>query len=345
MHYAHSNHGAQDRSAFIYSSFCSANFYGWTIEGCKECPEHTISPGNGKTVAACTCEPGFYGPNGGPCTGCAVNYYCPGGPVQFRCPVGTSSQKFTTSVLYCTERSWETAKIGQSTVQPGAQNTISVTLRTATELEVSENMVVTISGLRCDSGQCRICNNATLSLNYLSPTTGSNLYHSAEYLVNGDLLLTLTSDLPANATVIFMFCLENPLFGQSSPRMYIESSGIAIPRAEMQRGLRGAAPLSVAGFSTARIGQSTPAHLTSNTITITLNALASLPKGATLVFSGLRGLKTSSSMVLIGNAAPAFPADTSEFAGLLVETNLLSFFAAHAIWNLSAAELSLTLTN
>ena len=220
-----------------------------------------------------------------------------------------------------------------------------MTLRTETELAVSGNMVVTISGLRCDSGQCSICNNATLSLHYLSPTTGFDLYHSAEYLVNGDLVLTLISDVPANATVIFTFCLDNPLAGQSSPRMYIESNGIVFPRAEMRRGLKGAAPLSVAGFSTARIGQSTPAHLTSNALTVTLNAFASLPKGALLVFSGLHGLRTPSSIVPVTSAAPAFPASSSELAGLQVETNVLSFLSSRAMWNSSTAELTLTLEN
>ena len=113
----------------------------------------------------------------------------------------------------------------------------------------------------------------------------------------------------------------------------------------MRRGLKGAAPLSVAGFSTARIGQSTPAHLTSNALTVTLNAFASLPKGALLVFSGLHGLRTPSSIVPVTSAAPAFPASSSELAGLQVETNVLSFLSSRAMWNSSTAELTLTLEN
>ena len=205
-------------------------------------------------------------------------------------------------------------------------------------------MVITISGLLCHGSQCATCNHSSqLELDYLSPQVGTNLYHSAQYRINGQLLLTLTKDIPPNATVILTFCLENPFTGQSPPDMFVESSGIVFPKVQMQKGRKGAAPLSVVGLDVGRIGQSTPAQLTVNTITVTLKMLASIPAGANIAIVGLYGLKTPSAFVTLQNAVPDHPYNSSEFAGSEVETSATSYFGSQGMWNMSTGQLSFTL--
>jgi hypothetical protein len=215
----------------------------------------TRSSGSGKTIDSCACAPRYYGPNAGPCKPCPRNFFCPGGSVRISCETvkpGTSSQNLSASASDCNERRFVTANIGQSTTVPSASNTLGVTLRTETESLASELMVVTISGLLCDGRRCILCNNATqLDLKYSSPTEGSNVYHTAQYLVNGDLQLSLISDLEAGAETAFTFCLQNPTAAQYSPSISVESSGISIPKFAMNKSLNGAAPLSVAGFHSA----------------------------------------------------------------------------------------------
>jgi len=42
---------------------------------CAPCPAASSSPAGSSLLTACTCKPGFYGPNGGACQGCAVGSY------------------------------------------------------------------------------------------------------------------------------------------------------------------------------------------------------------------------------------------------------------------------------
>jgi len=119
----------------------------------------------------------------------------------------------------------------------------------------------------------------------------------------------------------------------------------------MNKGLKGAAPLSVAGFQSAHISQSTAAHSTVNTITVSLKMFASLPAGANVLISGLVGVKSPSTNstsvpIQIDNSAPD-PShalrNSSEYAGSRIEDDPTAFFASSASWTHSGGLLSFTL--
>ena len=63
-----------DRGSFgdgFYCSPCPIGTYTDTIgsEICTPCPAHSTTLATGSVSKYCVCEPGFYGPQGGPCTG------------------------------------------------------------------------------------------------------------------------------------------------------------------------------------------------------------------------------------------------------------------------------------
>ena len=95
------------------------------------------------------------------------------------------------------------------------------------------HQVVTITGLLCGGASCRECN-GDLELTYTLPTAGANVYHSPTYSSDGSLRLDVIADMAYNQTVVFSFCLVNPLLGQFSPEMTISGSGVDFLPAAMQ---------------------------------------------------------------------------------------------------------------
>ena len=56
------------------SSYCGNNEY--MLSGtCQSCPAQSTAPACSTTLTSCLCNPGFSGPNGGPCTACKPGFY------------------------------------------------------------------------------------------------------------------------------------------------------------------------------------------------------------------------------------------------------------------------------
>jgi hypothetical protein len=70
---------------------CPANRYCPGGQMNVECAPHAISFALSFRKTQCTCEPGYFGPNGGPCAICPADSWCPGGIKKFECPAHSSS--------------------------------------------------------------------------------------------------------------------------------------------------------------------------------------------------------------------------------------------------------------
>ena len=77
-----------------YGYICQA-----TGSTCVSCPPHSSSPLESTSLSACKCDPGFTGPNGGPCSQCTAGTYkssfgdsaCDSCPLDSMSPVGSDS--------------------------------------------------------------------------------------------------------------------------------------------------------------------------------------------------------------------------------------------------------------
>jgi len=78
---------------------CAANRYCPGGQMDIECAPHAISFSDSFRKSQCTCEPGYFGPNGGPCAICPADSWCPGGTDTFPCPTHSSSGE---GVFQCT---------------------------------------------------------------------------------------------------------------------------------------------------------------------------------------------------------------------------------------------------
>ena len=168
-----------------------------------------------------------------------------------------------------------------------------MTLQANVAFFVTDDAVVTITGLLCDGASCLECN-GDLTLEYTLPTAGVDVYHAPTYSADGSLLLDVIADIAYNQTVVFSFCLVNPLLGQFSPAMAISGSGVDFLPAAMRPAAASGAPLSVLGFESASIVQSNPAQDTPNTLTASLMLYASVAAGYSLQFSNLTGVSSAS---------------------------------------------------
>ena len=100
--------GGED-CALMYSSSLKLNDdscskrYGYICQAtgstCVSCPPHSSSPLESTSLSACKCDPGFTGPNGGPCSQCTAGTYkssfgdsaCDSCPLDSMSPVGSDS--------------------------------------------------------------------------------------------------------------------------------------------------------------------------------------------------------------------------------------------------------------
>lgn len=77
---------------------------GWFCAGGRAnlCPYFTVSSALSSKITDCTCEPGFWSPNGNwPCSLCPPNFFCPGGTVKTACPDDLTSGFGAKSSLDC----------------------------------------------------------------------------------------------------------------------------------------------------------------------------------------------------------------------------------------------------
>lgn len=70
--------------------------------GCTLCPTFSTSPANSISVTGCTCNAGYTGPGGGPCTLCTAGKYSSSGGICQSCSSDTVSNAARTACInYC----------------------------------------------------------------------------------------------------------------------------------------------------------------------------------------------------------------------------------------------------
>jgi hypothetical protein len=266
----------------------------------------------------CSCIPGWYGPAGGPCTICPANFWCPGGSLNFSCSTRTLSSAGSSKLSDCKFNTFSVAKVWQSSNFPGAENDIYFSVATNNDFLINDgHMNVTVRGLQC-SGGCKPCGNTSFDtvcrslrcpLKFIS-------FHEGNWTVNPDtmkptgagLYLNITDTLFAGEIYNFSFCVVNPVQGQHSPAFSIMATrrNVYAQPVSMGKGFGRSEPLSVLGFSSARISQSTAIPLATNILFVTIEAYSFLSEGSSIVLTGLTGSNTSNRTIKI-NASQVSP--------------------------------------
>jgi len=237
-------------------------------------------------------------------------------------------------------------QIGQSDSSQSALNTISVTIATRAQLSMGSN--ITISGftqgvytlpplLALHGMSWAIMPNAAQSANAttsastttpvptsLAPMTTPVPWFSGRWnQARAWLVITVDHDMDPGNLYMFSFDVKNPDSIQASPPIYIESSGIAISRALMEKASGNLAPGTVSGFVATFISQSNPNAAERNTLSIEFSINVNLPSGHVLKLSNLEG---------------AIPREAFDSVPLSMETNI---FHRNATWTTGSA-LSIT---
>jgi hypothetical protein len=200
-----------------------------------------------------------------------------------------------------------TMVIGQSDHRGTYTNRLSVTLVPRVDLGQpqagAQPCSITISGLAnafFASSRIRILNSGdesscagNCSRHFSDSPTGSAGFGHWKNATEGNHSLVLHVIKPLLALNIYKFAFEitNPAAGQASPAISIETDGFnsRISRVAMVKAGGEDAPLVIAGFAIAKIGQSTPSHGANNRLSVTLVPYTKLFKGLLLTISGLNG--------------------------------------------------------
>lgn len=82
---------------------CPADSFADTLgsRACTACPTHSSAPPGSSDASDCACDPGYFGPPGGPCALCPVNNFCPGGPVVNPCMAHGSTPEGASAITNC----------------------------------------------------------------------------------------------------------------------------------------------------------------------------------------------------------------------------------------------------
>lgn len=94
--------GAPDEGACVA---CEAGTYSTTPRGtdvsvCQECPANSDSVSGSQSQSGCVCDPGYSGPNGGPCVGCDEGVWCLNGESN-ECPLYSISPPLSSQISQC----------------------------------------------------------------------------------------------------------------------------------------------------------------------------------------------------------------------------------------------------
>lgn len=84
---------------------CPSNTYfsgtgGGNASVCVSCPVNSNSNPSSKNLGSCVCSPGYYGPNGGPCSPCVEGMWCLVGTSN-PCPLNSISSPLASSLAQC----------------------------------------------------------------------------------------------------------------------------------------------------------------------------------------------------------------------------------------------------
>ncbi len=72
--------GASGASSSDTCMLCAVDEYSTVVGGassavCETCPTNSHSPAGSQSISACVCDPGYVGPNGGPCSVCEADVW------------------------------------------------------------------------------------------------------------------------------------------------------------------------------------------------------------------------------------------------------------------------------
>jgi hypothetical protein len=236
---------------------------------------------------------------------------------------------------------FERAEIVQSAPFPFAENTLSVTLATSSEIASTCNTRVIITGLdgACfasisGSGVVPLTGPAANLFDYSLPSALNNSGHARALWDDEDKELSFFvagSGLQGQIPYTFSIVVRNPPYAQLSPSINISATGIPIQQTAMLRnpnrikpaGIFGAIPseaepLHVRGFGDAtsfivkKIGQSNANPGESNVLTVTLNMnlpLTSSSPASSITISGLRGAEAPDGPMALTTNAGSFEGD------------------------------------
>lgn len=196
------------------------------------------------------------------------------------------------------------ALISQSTPSQGDANTLTVSLSCNFPLLNNETSVITIAGLT---------GSQTIGDSYL-PLSGPNASmfgdgtgwstHKAFWRHGRQIEFQVEAEAPAKQVFSAAFVLQNPSGGQASPDVSIRASGksFATPWQAVAKGAGNAAPLLIAAFTFASIGQSNAKPADRNTVTVTVATNCELGgggQGARLHIDGLGNASWGTGLVTL----------------------------------------------
>jgi hypothetical protein len=218
-------------------------------------------------------------------------------PEDFSVPTNVDGTDNVALLIY-RSASFTVKTIAQSTVSPGATNTITVSFQPQFPLTGDKNSTITISGLLGS-----VTPDATMMLldsGFLFNTT-------AEWAAKtGTLKLRVSpgETVPSTSVTVVKFDLDNPTIPQTGPSMiHISARGdVPISASAMTLGSGNTAPLKVvaSSFTVTNIGQSSSVPGAINTITVTLkpDIILSKSRGSTITLHGIKGSATPSTDAL-----------------------------------------------
>lgn len=302
---------------------CPADTYSVTVNAttagtCLACPANSVSPAGSDDVTDCQCNPGYTGPNGGPCVQCAAGLWkswigpeacstCPEGTYSGAtgltnytqctdCPANFWSGWGKTLVADCWEIFFTTADIGQSQPLAGGANSLTFTLATNVDIPSSKSTGVTISGLSGAIAASSVALNAVAGGNSADVLFGS----SATFATGSHMVLRIASGqrLLNGTAYIFSVDIQNPPGAQAMPSIFINSTGrissaLNQTRVGSSTTIRGVASGSlplliyVPRIDDRTVWQSIPLTSASNTLTMTLTPNCDFSAASLITVYGL----------------------------------------------------------
>jgi hypothetical protein len=192
-------------------------------------------------------------------------------------------------------------KIGQGSGTPsaGQPNTLTVTITFRASMLTTG--VLTINGLNnaiattgpiglADASGDTSCGSMSSCNSFFSSRAGGP-GGFGNWAGNGTLIMYVVKTIAAESTLKFSFIVTNPLAGQFSPAISIQSNGqnAIMSVVAMGKDTGNAQPLAVAGFNFTWIQQTFQSQGVLNTITLTLQPFTTLLTGSAITLTNIVG--------------------------------------------------------
>ena len=233
--------------------------------------------------------------------------------------------------------------IKQTSEFPGATNTISAIMSVSITQEPQSK--ITISGLvptQTPSGVISVTDLNNTGVFIVSGSGGPIWYQDT-----GTLVVPVQAEMEPGVVYTLSWQITNPTAPQDAPDVKVETNGPLpdsnFPESSMQHGEFNTAALLIIGWDVAKIGQSTPAVSTANTITVTFSTYGSfvVNQGRSLLvsISGLVESSTPSGIVEVME-----PKVYDDY-GVDQDTGNDDMLAAEGLWNQTTGTIVVTVIN